>query len=214
MPALPPVPGVLRVAYEGTVSGRNWANVLHYGYTGAMPSELVLDVFNADLGTSWAAQMSPLQHPDVSLTNIKTTDLSAGGAQASGNLEGPIVGTRTGNPLPAQCAALVTYTTVQRWRGGHPRSYLLIGVDTDLDDANAWTSTFVTAASAAWEVQWVAPTGLTIPGLAVTDSGMVSYRLDKAPRTTPLYYETLSVSNVQGELATIRRRVRRAGHRR
>jgi len=210
MPPLPPVPNALRIAIRGVASGRNWANVLHGSYVPPSPVPLALDAYAGEVMAQWVLSLTPFQHPDIHVTEVEVTDLASGGAQSVYPEDN--AGTRAGDIIPASAAALMTYVILERYRGGHPRTYLLVGVQADLDDANSWSTDFVTALNTAWTTFTGAIFDYSGVGLTVDTQGCVSYIDAHARRATPLYYEFLEANGPEGELATIRRRVRRAGH--
>jgi hypothetical protein len=70
----------------------------------------------------------------------------------------------------------------------------------------------VDAFGTAWGVFVGAVFDYSGVGLTVDTQGCVSYIDAHARRATPLYYEFIETNDPEGELATIRRRVRRAGH--
>lgn len=176
MPPLPNVPNVLKVEFAGTDSGgRPWANVTHFQWSGATPSVSMCQGFADQLGTSWATYMAPLQPAATSLETVKVTDLSSS-MGASFEASVPTAGTREGAFLPASAAALVSYPGAgPRYRGGHPRQYLLVGVQADLVDEAHWTTDFVTAFEDGWRNEMTVYVGDVIDGTTIDTQCAVSY---------------------------------------
>lgn len=201
-----PVPGAIRVSLEGSQAGRPWANVFHCDYTGGPPSAPNL----SDWLTTWygtaVSELAPLAGNEVRYTNAVATDLSSlSGAQVE--VAAPFDGTRTGALIPSNAAVLCNYNSSFRYRGGHPRTYYVGGVDTDLDTANAWNAGFVTAfTTAAANVTAAFEVGAT--GFVVTTQSAISYYSGGVARVVPLKMpiSTLSISST---IATQRRRMRK-----
>jgi hypothetical protein len=207
MAALPPVPNVIRVVLTGETSQRNWANVFHVAYTGTAPTVEALNDYATAFLNIVATELCPLMDTNTSIEGCQCTDLtSATAAQTESASSHP--GTRTGAVLPASVAGLVTYNSSFRYRGGHPRTYYLVGVDSDLADQSNWTFDFTS------QMQIFASNMLTYLGAGLIDATnytqqvAVSYVADKVARVTPLVMP-ISVANMQTGMATQRRRMRK-----
>jgi hypothetical protein len=154
MPELLPVPGVVKVEFYGTMTGATkWANVFHYRYSGTLPSAAGLAALANTYDGVFATYFAPLQSNDTQFGGCRITDLSSDtGAYA--DIPDPTDGTRGAGLIPAQLAVLVSYQSVTRFRGGHPRSYFVAGIDSDLLNPSTWTDTFPgLVVAAATEVQ-------------------------------------------------------------
>lgn len=149
MPALPAVPGVVQVEWGGTLSGTNkWLNRVHIAYTGAPPSLIDLTAYATNIAGALVAQLTPLQPAATTIDGVTVVDLSSA-LGAVGESFGSTPGTRAGGEIPGSAAALVSYRVLRRYRGGHPRTYLPVGVTTDLLTQSTWQAAFVTAVGAA-----------------------------------------------------------------
>lgn len=201
-----PVPGAIRISLEGDQAGRPWANVFHAFYTGGPPSATNLhDWLNTWYGTA-VSELAPLAGDAVHYDSAVATDLSSLTA-AQVEVAGTFTGSRTGDVISSNAAVLVNYNSSFRYRGGHPRSYYVGGVQADLDTPNTWSPGFVTAAAAAaGNVTAAFEVGAT--GFVVTTQGAISYWSGGVARTVPLKMpiSTLAVSN---GVATQRRRMRK-----
>lgn len=207
MAPLPAVPGVVRVTLQGTSSLRNWANVFHVQYAGTIPPAATLVTYAGTLQALWAENLLPLLDESTSTTQIVITDLSSNtGAQVEDAFPAP--GTRTGALLPASVAALVNYNSSFRYRGGHPRTYWFVGVETDLLNQSTWTDDFTTdvqnLASATADGFVAGP----IDGTTFNNQCAVSYRTADAPRVVPIVMPISTVTASSG-IASQRRRMRR-----
>jgi hypothetical protein len=207
MPPLPNVPAVVRVSLEGTVQGRNWANVFHVRYTGTEPTPTSLSNYlTAWLGVV-ATEIAPLMDTTTLITGATAVDLTSNtAASAEASLATP--GTRAGDLLTANVATLVNYNSSFRYRGGHPRTYYLLGVNADLETANSFTNAFVADVQTfATNMLGYLGTGV-VSGTNYTTQCAVSYREGNAPRVTPLVMP-IAVATVQAGCATQRRRMRK-----
>jgi hypothetical protein len=138
---MPPVPNVVSVLVRGTITGEIWENVYHYQYSGSAPTQAACQGLAGSLHANWVSQMAQLCPAQVSLSEVLVTDMaSVNGAQGANAVVVP--GTRTGGMLPANAACLVSYPLSLRYRGGKPRTYLLVGTDTDLQDPMNFNTAF------------------------------------------------------------------------
>jgi len=213
MPPLPPVPGVIRIALKGTVGPFNWVNVLHFTWSGTPPTSTVLGTLGSDVGAAWLADMSPMQDSDTALVLTTLTDLTSDTA-AQAEVATPAVGSRTGDFLPASACYLVDYPVTVRYRGGHPRTYLSVGVFSDLADSAHWSTDMRDAVTSAWENFLGAIGGFSDSGFTVGNPVAVSYVnrvINPVPpyrRTTPLVLPLDGIT-FPLQLANQRRRIGR-----
>lgn len=151
MPPLPSVPNVFKVAISGTDSGgNNWANVLHWSWSGSTPTSGTCASVADLVEGYWLSHITPLQSTGTVQTTVAVTDLTSPAA-ATGESLGSNTGTRVGDIIPGSAAFLMSYPgTGPRYRGGHPRTYLLVGVQADLANESSWTSEVVTTFTDAW----------------------------------------------------------------
>jgi hypothetical protein len=209
MPALPPIANVLRVAISGVVGTHNWTNILHWEWSGTAPTVASLGNFNDGVDAAWASLMSPFQDTESLMTKVLSTDLTAPTA-AQVESAYAAAGTRAGGQLPANASALVDYPISIRYRGGHPRTYLNVGVEADLATPSTWTSGFVGDLTTAWGDFLTAVGELNFDGNVIGAVGAVSYRTALHPRPSPIFLTyTGGEFSVQTELASQRRRIGR-----
>lgn len=151
MPALPPVPSVVQVLWKGNVSGPHfWVNKMFIGYAGAVPSAADLTTYANNVMGLLVAGLTPLQSPGTTLTEVEVTDLSSA-LGAVGLNATATAGSRAGGELPANAAVLLSFPISRHYRGGHPRTYLVAGTDTDLLTRSTWTAGFVAAVATAMD---------------------------------------------------------------
>lgn len=157
MPALGPLPpaaNILRIALSGVKSLQPWANILHAAWSGTTPTVSNLTAIAGDIQTLWDAHMRPVQTVDTALHQVKLTDLTTDtGAQVEAPCDIP--GSNGEDPLPSSIAVLIDYPVALRYRGGHPRTYLVAGGDGDLEpgagDWNTWNPTFLASLGGRWQ---------------------------------------------------------------
>lgn len=144
MPALPVVPGALRLRFHLTV-GTDVTTGFHmfWSYSPQPPTGAQLNSLAAAARTSWQNNMVGVCPAAIILTQVDAIDLGSVTAPI-GTASGPVTGTRTGNPLPASACMLVNMHIARRYRGGKPRYYIPCGVATDLATQQTWVAGFVT----------------------------------------------------------------------
>lgn len=149
---LNPVPGVLRVFLEGVIDNENvekWGNVLHYQYTGTPPTDAICAAFASAIASTWATNMAPACPSPTQLTQVQVTDLTSP-SSGEGTWVGNHPGTRGDDSIPANAALLISYVIQNRYKGGHPRTYLYVLGNADLQGASEWS----TAATAEVQADW------------------------------------------------------------
>lgn len=221
MPPLPAVPQVLKVVVQGNASEATpitWANVLHFEYTGTAPSGASCNQIAVQVQAAWLAHMAP-ECPNSTQQNlVEVFDLTSTTA-GSGSSNTDQLGSRGDDEIPANAAVLITYPISRRYRGGHPRSYLLAGGNADFADAAHWSSAFTTEVQQHWQAFLNQIVGYTIAGCTLSAMVNVSYYQGKQAngkpelRPTPLV-DVITVANcrAQQQMASQRRRIGR--HRR
>jgi hypothetical protein len=149
MPALPAAPGVIRTALSGNFTGGQvWLTRFYTHYSGTAPSNANLATFDAAVVTAYGADIKALVVPSATLLQVESADLSSA-TGAVDTTAASVAGTRsTASAIPADAAAVVSYTISRRYRGGHPRGYWVMGVPNDLQTAATWTAAFQTAVNA------------------------------------------------------------------
>ncbi|MBV8431640.1 MAG: hypothetical protein JO244_10785, partial [Solirubrobacterales bacterium] len=176
------------------------------------PTADSLDAFCGQINTAWATAMPAMQSAAQSYQGCAATDLS-GPTGVEAVVADAIPGTRTGTTLPAS-TAMVMHETVQfKYRGGHPRTYLLVGVADDKANDSQWASTFLTSVITQWNIFLGTITGFANGGTTYNRQVIVSY-YGGAPtvggksqlRVTPLVFPVLGITP-RNAIGTIRRRL-------
>ena len=150
MPALPSVPKVVRVLVKGMLQDDlDVLNRLYFSYSGAAPTNTMLDAFCTAVFNAWVADMTPMQAASYTLLEVLAEDLSSP-TGAIGAVVGAQVGTRAGATLTAAAAAVVNQQIARRYRGGHPKTFVVAGIETDIATVGTWKAAFTAALNAAW----------------------------------------------------------------
>jgi hypothetical protein len=211
VPALPPVPNVIKWELLFTQAGVPGACIFHSAFTGGSPSGSDLQGFG---NQGWAALDTAgfltNYTADTVFVGFKLTDLTTA-SSAVGEYPIGLAGTYDGPASPAQACVLANYEIVRRYRGGHPRTYFPPPAAVYLLSPSEWTAGEVTAVgdyvTALFNVFNTASEGTTDLGGPVC----VSYRTGNAPRVAPLV-EPVTGFVVSPILATQRRRIRASSY--
>jgi hypothetical protein len=202
-----PVPGAVRVSLEGIQAGRPWANVFHVQYSGAPPSNDVLASWCTNWYAASATALSNIQTSDSTILQVVGTDLSSVSGQQV-TVGAPIVGLLTTAIIPANSAVLINFNSSFRYRGGHPRAYLVGGVQDSTDTPNTWLPGFVDAVNSAYASVFEAFSAGALEGFTPLGQCAVSYKTADAYRTAPLIMP-ITTYQVNSGIATMRRRMRK-----
>lgn len=207
MPPLPPLTGAVKIVVKQTLQGVNVYNVLHAlaGISGGF-SSADLSALATTFRAAWVTNVIPQQNSALTLTDVTVTDLSSTtGLEAS--VTGSNTGSGAGGPLPASAAVCWSWKVAERYRGGHPRTYIG-GIGTEqISNANTLLSTKVTAHAAAAAAIRTAVNNQTV-GPTTWRLGCISYYNAKALRPVPVFREFTSVS-VDSRIDSQRRRLGR-----
>jgi hypothetical protein len=217
---LNPVPQVLRVFMEGFVDNDNvfkWGNVLHFHYTGTPPSAANCFALANDMRAAWGAHMAAECPSPTHLTSITVTDLTSDAA-GSGEWTGDVPGTRGDDSIPANAALLISYPSLTRYKGGHPRTYLYVLGNADLEGAAHWSVAGTNEVQTHWQDFLTTILGFTEGGTSIDTFGFVRYRGMFLPNggpphfylTNPIYTSIApATATAKSEIASQRRRVGR-----
>jgi len=217
---LNPVPEVFRVFIEGFVDTEDvykWGNVLHFAYTGSTPSDSDCAGFANDTSVLWGTHMAPECPSPTALTKVTYTDLTSD-SSGSGEWLGSVSGSRGDDSIPANAAVLISYPSTLRYKGGHPRSYLYVGGNADLEGAAKWSTAFTAEAQTHWRAFLTSLVGHTVGGTTISNVGFVRYRGKYLPNSGPPHYYldvplyspiVISEATAAQEMASQRRRIGR-----
>lgn len=149
MPALPPVPAVIRadVLYE-LGSDIDALTRLHIGYSGTPPIDATCVALAGLLNIIFGAEFGTYMTPGNKILGVRVTDLSSptGG---QGESLSTTNGSYSSGVVPAGVSLLANMTIQRRYRGGKPRSYLPLGGSVGLTSQSLWDPTFLANVQAA-----------------------------------------------------------------
>lgn len=187
---LNPVPQVLKIILKGFVDNlaqNVWANVLHARYTGGPPSNADCAQLALQCRNAWETHVASLCPSQTTLQEVQVTDLSS---TASGQGATTLIstGTRGDDAIPANAAALISYLAPVRFKGGHPRTYLYVGGNADLQGAAEWATAFVTEVQTKWNAFLSAINGLPAGTTTTSSPGWVRYHGKFLPNDGPPHY--------------------------
>lgn len=212
MPPLPPV-NVVKLEYAYSNEDASAINVMYFSWTGGTPSAAQLEGFwdgiAADLHAPYVGASVDTTHG----TTQTLTDLSSDtGATYVG--EDTWTGTLTGDVVSANNAVVVSHEINRRYRGGHPRSYLMVGSSSVLAGSSTkdWQATFLNNIQSGFDAF-----GSLFPyteGDVTFAPCSVSYWETVAgvrtPRTDPLI-DPITSYTVRARVCSQRRRLGRVG---
>lgn len=186
MPALPDAPAIVRVRVVGSVNGSVFNNIFHLQYSGSAPSVANLNALCTDVLTAWQTNFKSLVPSTVVLASADAQDLTNSSA-AAGSATDTTAGTRAGTPLPNSIATCITWHINNRYRGGHPRTYLPGPCIADVTGGNRYTDAYVTAADAAAAAFLAALNAIAVGG-STYKMVCLSYHRSKVALAVPVPY--------------------------
>jgi hypothetical protein len=217
---LNPVPSVLKVFLEGKVDNtglEKWGNVIHFEYSGTPPSNATCAAIASAMSAQWQGAIASLCPSPTSLTQVTVTDLSSPTAGAGESL-GVVFGSRGDDSIPANAAVLISYPSVLRYKGGHPRTYLYVLGNADLQGATEWNSAARTEVETKWRGFLTGCLATGSSGTVVSQFVSVRYKGKFLPNSgAPHFYLNTPLVNVipissataQLEMSSQRRRIGR-----
>lgn len=197
MPALPAVPGVLRIIFDWTVGSDITVGCrLFYAYTGAAPSSADCLSLATDIHGYAVDSLNPLLSSGQFLDSVRVTDMAS---DTGGDATYALVsaGTRAGSQNPASVCIVEQHKITRRYRGGKPRTYWPFGVDEDLLTPQLWTTTFVAAMNSGFAAFTAAVSALTAGTTDVNDQVNVSYYSGFTPVLNPVTGRTRDVPKLR-----------------
>ena len=166
---LPLVPSVARFAVSGTNQGQKWVNVFHAKYSNVPADTPTMNAICQAVHTAYLNAFTTLWSANCILNTVDGQDLaSRTGAIGTFSLTHP----GTSAPaidMPCQVALTLSWTITDRYRGGHPRTYLpgingqnvtggrlltVAGHTTYLNAASAFLTDMnaITAGASSWQM--------------------------------------------------------------
>lgn len=148
VPSMPPLPSpgkVIKMTLGGSVEDSDFENIFHIGYTGTAPTSTQLEALQEAIEAGYEYIYSHNGSTSLTLTSVKLVDLSSDtGAEYETTFS--VAGTVDGTVNPANVATVVSWEILRRYRGGHPRIYLMTGS----------SDTFATGSTRIWQPSYIA----------------------------------------------------------
>lgn len=200
-----PPDGTCRVSFEGSFGSTRWANVMWLLLTGT-PLTANLQDLAGDLHVAFSTNLHTLAQFQNILDDTKLTYYSSSSGDKTVTHSTSVAGDVTGNPLPAQCAQLVSWTIADSYRGGHPRTYLPAPSIDKTNGVKQWTDTHTGNLSDGANAFLDAVNALTETNISTVTLGTVSFQTGGAWRTPPVFRPFLEGTG-QKRVCTIRNRL-------
>ena len=198
MPALPPVPNVLKVVLEYQLGADLTAiNRLYWEYTGTPPTNGVCVTIATDISNAWNTDLASLLNSLNSLESVTVADLSSP-SSGEGAYATARDGTRSGDPLGGQTCLLENLAIQRKYRGGKPRSYWPFGSTGDVLNSQQWETAFVTGSATNLASFATAVSAISVSGCALSPGQVnVSYYEGFTPVLNPVTGRTRDVPKVR-----------------
>jgi hypothetical protein len=213
MPPLPPIDGVVRFRFIGTLGGipAGWRWFFGVG-TGYPYTDAQLSAAATELQRQVVSLVLPQLTSAYTLQEVLAEDLSTGSAGIGISSDPPAQGGDTNAPIGADTAFLINLKVPLRYRGGHPRTYLPPPSQGSLLNPQLWKPNYVDPTTGIGHAVATAVSNAIADGtfttLGLATLGSVSYRHAGAPRPVPVYTEVVATIASQ-RIASQRRRVGR-----
>lgn len=192
MPPLPSIAGVIRYKHNYVNEDASAYMIRYFSYTGSGPvdtgeidSFLNSSVMNVDIFAPFVGAGIGSCHGALTTGEDLSSDT---GAEYSVTQDW--VGTNTGTAMPSSAAVCVSETILRRYRGGHPRTYMMVGSASDYASSSIkmWQPSFLSNIQSGWD-DFLADFPYTI-GSRTWNPVNVSYWEtvggDRVLRTTPV----------------------------
>lgn len=145
-------PGVAQTKLRGTLGVNPWAVLLHwYNGTGSPWSQSQINALATAVNARFTSGMMALFANNVRFIQVEAIDLSDTTLRIS---QTPVANTpgTTPNPSPTLAACiLVSHRIPDRFRGGHPRTYLPPSGTANTGDGDNWAQGFISTAQTSWD---------------------------------------------------------------
>lgn len=198
MPALPAVPGVVKVTLPYTLtSDPDALSRIFIHYTGTAPTPSQLQTFCVNVANAQSAQFAALMTSLYKFGLVNAEDLSsASGAVATDTASH--AGTRAGGVLAPGTALMTQFSIARRYRGGKPKIFQPFGVTSDIDVGSVWTSALVSSVGTAWAAFIASVVGAGWAAAGTLTHVNVSYYSGFTVVTNPTTHRARNVPTLRG----------------
>lgn len=179
-------------AYDPNVISRFFVK-----YSGTAPTQAQLVTLCGSVITAWTNDLKSLANGECELTGVTIEDLSSSTA-AVASVGAAVSGTLAGGNLSGGTALVVSYEISRRYRGGHPRGYWPFGSSTTLNDAQDWTTGYVTSATSGFQAFFAAVLAAVWTGGGTLTQVNVSYFSGFTVVTNPITHRARNVPTLRG----------------
>lgn len=199
----------MRAAASGLIGEGRWANVFWIrNGASTVPSDADLNNAALQIHSSYESRFMTHAIPSVVLEGVQLLYYGGGGLQLGGQHIENSAGIVTGTYLPASTCCCVSWHVQQRYKGGHPRSYLPVGYQEQLFSSNRWLTTFQDEIRVAADQFHLDLNSISLGSIADTHLGTVSFVLRNAWRNPPVFRDfTPASATVDQRVDTQRRRL-------
>jgi hypothetical protein len=205
MPALPAVPGTIRLNFKGTQNNTPWQNTVYLNGFSSQPTSGDLTTLAGGAASAWASSFAALMPTHVSLVVTEAIDVSSN-TGASGTDSTARVGTRVGTGIMSNGTAMaISEKVTMRWRGGHPRIYLPAPYASDTQTGRSLAAAFLPLLNTSADAFRVSLNALSIGGTALKLVA-VRYYANHVLLTSPMVLTVVDMV-VKSRLDTQRRRL-------
>jgi len=154
MPPLPSPGNVVKVVASWHLEDAHAENILYFQYSGApglSTAELTSFLTSGAMAGDLLAPFVGASVATVVFDGYVATDLSTPTGVVVGQTFS-FTGTNTGNPLSASQAVCVSHEIARRYRGGHPRTYMMVGSASDFLSGSIkfWQAAFLSNIQNGW----------------------------------------------------------------
>lgn len=193
------------------MSGVNWANVFWCrNGQGQTPGLSDLQAFLSDFGSKYWSAFGGFMHQGVN--TVKVVGLYYGPSGGDLGTEATLThtGSAAGAGLPNNASTCISWKVQQRYKGGHPRTYLPPPGGDSLADSRLWLTSHVSQIATNANNFHSQVNGMQHGQLSDIHLGTVSFVLRNDWRDPPVFRDfTLSAATVDQRIDTQRRRLGR-----
>lgn len=185
MVALPFAQGQVKIRLIGTTQNRPVVHVMHGTGTPSPMSAADLNAIATGVRNAWNTNFASLFNTATNYTIFEVTDLGSQTGLVEQNTT-VVTGTKgAAANLSVATAVVISWKTAYHYRGGHARTYLPMGLASDILAGNQLLGTTQTATSTAATAFLVALNAITLSTGQFVFAAL-SYHTKLAVRPTPL----------------------------
>lgn len=190
-------------------SQSRWANVFWIRNAGGnVPSDSELNALASFIYGRYVSHFGPQINNNVTVQGCQLIYYGPAGLQiGGGHVENTIMG-QTGIALPASASICISWHVAQRYRGGHPRTYLPGMSQQSMQDVQHWAASYADAIRVTADQFHLDINTHTAGTFGPFHLGTVSFVLRNAWRTPPVFRDfTTASALVDTRIDTQRRRL-------